>query len=74
MDLELFDGHLEQLDFRDGRIHRLHLVNGNGSQLVLTIEGGDDLEEITADYSGSLVILGRDQRPRVTIARSLRSS
>jgi hypothetical protein len=71
MDLEQFDGHLDQLDFQEGRVHRLHLVNRDGLRLVLTIEDSDDLDPIPADYSVSLAIFVRDQRPKVTIARRL---
>jgi hypothetical protein len=71
MDLERFDGHLEQLDYREGRIHRLYLVDRDGQRLVLTIESVSDLEDIRAGYSGSLAFLARDQRPQVTIAQQV---
>jgi hypothetical protein len=72
--IEEFDGHLEQIDYHEGMIKRLHLVGRYGHRLLVTIDApemdtGLDLDSVR---DRPLVFLARDARPIVRIERDLR--
>jgi hypothetical protein len=75
MQITRFEGHLEQIDYEDERIRRLHLVSRDGQRLIITIDRAEaDTQEAEWELgsrSRPLAFLDRDTRPPVTITESL---
>jgi hypothetical protein len=77
--VEIFSGHLEQVDYEDDVIRGLHLVDREGVRLLIRLDPPaathTDVEWMLftsprpVRRTGPLVFLARDARPPVTIER-----
>ncbi len=66
---EIFNGHLEQIDYQDNVIRGLHLVSLDGERLLIKIDPPEEPWPPFNLKSGPLAFLNRDARPPVTIER-----
>jgi hypothetical protein len=67
--VEIFSGHLEQVDYQDDVIRALHLVDRDGVRWLIRLDPPARPEWPMHRRTGPAVFLDLDARPPVTIER-----